>query len=117
MSFRRLIAMEWLEEGEKMPRGYAVAWFDLASMHAVCLPVGFHVIAGWLRARYIWFKAYRVTNGFEDSFKRGYDQGHRAGILMGRDEGRQERIDAVSAARKEGWDAAMKALLDAVGQR
>lgn len=37
---------------ETLPRGYGIAWEDPATWRAICYPVPFHKLIGWLRRVY-----------------------------------------------------------------
>lgn len=41
-----------INEGEIIPIGYGIAWYEWQKHSAVCLPLGFNVIASAVRAAY-----------------------------------------------------------------
>jgi hypothetical protein len=97
---------------ERLPRGYAVAWWKENEMAAICLPIGMHVIASWARAQWLAFIAWRTpsvlerafSNGMRQGMERGYRSGHAAGYAAAQleEELRQREIRAgLSEIRKE----------------
>lgn len=71
-------------EMERLPRGYAVAWWREDTAQAVCLPVGLHALVSWLRARWLAFVAWRDPSMIERTYFRGYRSGELLGLEKGR---------------------------------
>lgn len=42
-----------VREGERLPPGYGVAWHDPHCWCAICYPVPFHRLIGWIRRVYL----------------------------------------------------------------
>lgn len=93
MLLRQEIAMTLTRRVEPMgamPRGYAVAWWLEREERALCLPIGLHVVASWLRARWLALKAWHDASVIERAYMRGYSAGQLHGREVGRRAGRTE---------------------------
>lgn len=77
---------------ERVPRGYAVAWWSDTALTAVCLPMGLHLAVGALRAAWLWLKVSRVPTVLDGAVRRGWDHGFEAGKLAGASEERQRFV-------------------------
>lgn len=73
---------KWLYEGERIPFGWGVAWYEYETGRSVLLPWGINWLVGGVRAIY-----WRVANGFrvrdckrDDSL---YHKGKRDGWSIG----------------------------------
>lgn len=91
-------------EMERMPTGYAVAWWLEHERRALCLPVGLHAVASWLRARWLALKAWHDASVIERAYMRGYNAGqarvvsaqaraHEEGFQQGRAEAMAEALE------------------------
>lgn len=93
----------WCEVGEmeRIPRGYAVAWWRMNTCSAVCLPWGLHLIVGAVRSAYIWVRAMRVSTILEGAERRGWDRGFAAGRVAGASDERMRDGEELLARRQE----------------
>jgi hypothetical protein len=70
--------------GERIPRGYGLAWRDYARDLVVCLPLGLNVLAAWGIAALRWLRFPPAFYGWDrqigETFARGWREGHEAGI-------------------------------------
>ena len=71
--------MECIAEGERLPPGYGVAWYDYDRDCAVCMVVPLNVIAGGMRAAYRWlrFPPWRRSINFKREYIRGWNDAMR----------------------------------------
>ena len=69
-----------VEEGERLPWGHAVAWYDFSSKYAVCLPVGIHFIAAKIREGYIRIRCLNTTDPITEAYFQGHQDGFRSGV-------------------------------------
>lgn len=74
-----------VSEGGLIPKGYGVAWFEINRCTAICLPLGLHWVAGWVRRAWHWFRV-GVQPSILDRVAR---EAHRAGMRAGKDLSRE----------------------------
>jgi hypothetical protein len=97
---------------ERLPRGFAVAWWKENELVAIALPIGLHVVASCIRAQWHRFIAWRTASvlerAFRDGERHGLQNGYRSGYAVGyaavqhEEELRQREIAAlVAELRKE----------------
>ena len=67
-------------EGSMLPAWYGVAWRDLYSNQAVCLPIGLNLVAALCRNAYytIKFAGRAVASNPRDAYAQGLRDGRRA---------------------------------------
>jgi hypothetical protein len=72
-----------IRECERIPHGYAVAFWRQWSLVAVCYPIGLHWIISVCRSAYTRLQHARCREGWETlwrvRFERGREQGYEAG--------------------------------------
>ena len=84
--------IQHLREGERMPIGYGIAWWDSWShRRAVCMPVPFNVLARVLRDAW----TYMATVGYEVPVN------PRAAYLQGKTDARLELFDEMASMSVE----------------
>ena len=69
-----------INEGEIVPGGYGIAWYEWTTRGAVCLPLGFNVIASAFRVAY--FALRGNWNVLKASPLDAYHQGVKVGRAM-----------------------------------
>lgn len=68
------------EQGERVPRGYGLAWHDLFHNQVVVFPIPFNLVARWLRELYFWLRnpwTDAMTRDQRAAYLRGYHDGAR----------------------------------------
>lgn len=89
-----------VREGEIIPSGFGVAWYEWRSATALCLPLGINVLASVLRTAYYYALSFGSRNPFdallrEAEFK-GYARGVSTGVL--------NMQDAIHRAEQRQWE-------------
>jgi hypothetical protein len=98
MRFGVTLSKMRLVEGQRIPRGFGIAWWRPETAEAFCLPIPFNWIAGWARRAWMFLmcgpknkqdariaEAYRrgIMHGREDGEKIGYRSGFAEGKAAG----------------------------------
>lgn len=84
-----------------VPRGYGVAWMEMCSASAVCLPIGLHIVVGIARAAYLKFKMWHVTDARERAWREGWSVGREHGYRHGQTVARLDYELSVQQAIRE----------------
>lgn len=98
--------LQLVAEGGHFPRGYAVAWWYPNRAEAACLPLGIHLIAGWMRQCYIRFRSLHAPDLIESAYVRGVEYGRQNAAITARiqQESDQRAADAQrKLAFREGY--------------
>lgn len=73
-----------LEEGERIPKGMGIAWWDYNRLEAVIFPVPFNIVLNWFRE--LWYKI--VLFGNKGRMNRllikAYQKGRARGVSLSR---------------------------------
>ena len=77
MGIQRRLGRRMVTEGEKVPRGYGIAWDDYSTFEYVGYPVGLHLFARTIRQLWIAFKFYRHPNWWEQQLHKQFLRGSR----------------------------------------
>lgn len=85
--FGRYIGAREISEGNRIPRGYGLAWYLPYSAQLYVMPIPFNWIAGWCR-----LLSLRLQKGPDDPIAQNYGNGYRKGYAEGYGEGRQSGI-------------------------
>ncbi len=93
----------WVNEMDRVPRGYGVAWLSPWSARVFCVRVPFNRIAGWLRARY--FTVIRPADDWiMNAIRVAHEKGYQRGLDAGREQGMRQTVslfrDATLIPRK-----------------
>jgi hypothetical protein len=83
-----IVTAKTLAEGQRLPWGYAVAYWRPYSHTAVCYPVGLHWLISVSRRVYYWLIHTRVVEPWEEWGPVQYEKGRQ----RGREEGMIEAI-------------------------
>ena len=71
-------AMYEIQEGERLPRGYGVAYYDVARYQAICYPIPFNLLIKALREIY-----YRVASPSISEREKQVARAYQKGLLRG----------------------------------
>lgn len=77
---RKILCKKEIEEGERLPFGYAIACIEYEKNFCrIAYPIGIHLIVGLCKKIYFWFAKLRIRNAEEEGYRRGYDLGQKIG--------------------------------------
>ena len=68
---------KYCQEGEWLPKGYGVAYYDFMKLRAIIYPIPFNLILGLLRKTLDGIKNGGWT---QTSYERGYLKGYKKGL-------------------------------------
>lgn len=85
------LTMRQVKEGEMIPFGYGIAYYEYAWNSAVCYPIPFNFIARWVR-RILFQLKNPGPDGLDKKYNEGYSAGHDKGFNRGFEAGRQHEI-------------------------
>ena len=80
--------VRYVRECERIPRGYATAYFLPWSGFAACYPIGLHIVMGLAYSLYTRVMHWRCPAGWETLWRVRYE--------LGREQGRREGYTAAS---------------------
>lgn len=66
-----------LREGERIPKGYGIAYREVARLVVVAYPIPINVIVAGLRKVWLWFLYGHKL--YENGYEKGYEEGREAG--------------------------------------
>lgn len=69
-----------LEEGETIPTGYGVAWWDGLRRIIICYPFPLNYILGFLRKVWQWIRYSYIKNDFDIKLHEAELRGYQRGI-------------------------------------
>ena len=67
-----------IEEGEIIPKGYGVAYYNFTTHHVVCYPIPFNIFANWLRKLY-----FRILNPSLHEIEQKCHKAYHEGLVKG----------------------------------
>jgi hypothetical protein len=82
---------------ERIPHGYGVAWVRWDQNVAVCLPIGLHLLASWLREAWLRFRLWRAPDLLAEAQERAF----QAGFSSGQETARASRESELARRRQE----------------
>jgi hypothetical protein len=65
------VRARYIEEGDPIPFGYGLAWYDPFTDTRCCLPLGINVLAHYGRRAYHWLKVMRDPSVLDVAYKNG----------------------------------------------
>lgn len=87
------ITHRFIAEGGRIPGVYGFAWYTPETDHAVCYPIPFNLVLGFLRHWY-----FRLAHG-KNWRTRGHARGVATGRAQGKFEGRQDALMELKAMK------------------
>jgi hypothetical protein len=97
-----------VSEACEIPKGYGIAYRDYYRRIAICYPIPFNFLAGWLRTLYWWLsRGYsakwekELDTAHQTGRAEGYETGYKRGMADAKTERGNESIRFVIAQRKK----------------
>lgn len=89
-----------IRELDIMPDGYGVAWLEWHQRTAICAPVPFNRLLGWVHRYYSNWRAYRTPSLLDAAFTAGLAAGREAcDVRIAHETARCKRVTASEYAR------------------
>ena len=80
---QKVMTRKGIYEGERIPRGYGIAYGDFASCRYICYPIPLHLIVRLIREVYfkvqVLFTPSKLDKMLEKNYRGGFEEGYKSG--------------------------------------